>query len=275
MLPTLQCRLIIQCFFSLFPDSVNSFRKFEKASIRTQLIKARIEFLRNCLQEKVLPRSLKWMERLNYELPFCDVRKNQLILLIAKLKEDCNCSFLKLRIARRNLFAQVHDFETRKQINSSIGDIVNYHKNKKRIALAGQLDLLISKSPWNKLANTGNIINLSTVQLTNNQLQLLGYGLNFSLPHQKRHVLDFISTMDDNWNSIGNSFISMNMDSIYRNLCTNFNDFLPRRFRIALQELKGLSNLKISAADKGGKIVLIDTSQYNSKIKLILSDKQV
>ena len=81
--------------------------------------------------------------------------------------------------------------------------------------------------------------------------------------------------MDDNWNSIGNSFISMNMDSIYRNLCTNFNDFLPRRFRIALQELKGLSNLKISAADKGGKIVLMDTLQYNSKIKSILSDKQV
>ena len=275
MLPTWQCRLFIQFFLSSFPDLVNFFRKLEKASIKTQLIKARIEFLRNCLQEKVLPRSLKWMEKLNDELPFCDVRKKQLILLIAKLKEECNCSFFKLRIARRNLFGQVHDFETRKRINSSIDDIVKYHKNRKRTALSEQLNQLISKSPWSKLANTGNIINLSSVKLTNNQLQLLGYGLNFSLPHQKRHLLDFAATMNENCNSIKNSFISMNMDSIYRNLCNNFNDFLPRRFRNALQELKGLSNLKISAADKGGKIVLMDMLQYNLKIKSILSDKQV
>ena len=277
MVPTMFYSFI-QFFFSTYPLLIDYFRKFEKASIKVQLIKARIDFLRNCAEEKVLPRSLQWMERLNYESPFCDERHNQLKLQIARLKEECNRNYFKLRIARRNIFSEIHDVSIRKQLNKAVAQIGNYHKIKKRSALDHQLDQLIRKSPWTKFSNTCNIINLSTVQLTNQQLQFLGLGLNFSLPHQKRHLLDFVSAMghkNSDFNSIGKSFISMNMDSIYRNLCINFKDFLPRRFRLALKELKALTNLKILPADKGGKIVLMDTHQYDLKMKGILSDKAV
>ena len=67
----------------------------------------------------------------------------------------------------------------------------------------------------------------------------------------------------------------MNMDSIFLNLCIDFKDFLPRRFRFALKELKTLTSLKILPADKGGKNVLMDKHQYDLKMKTILSDKQV
>ena len=93
---------------------------------------------------------------------------------------------------------------------------------------------------WNwgilsSLIATGNIVNFSSVPLSDYQTQLLGLGLNLSLSHQKVYLLDYISQMEkdeSDVNPIGNSFTYMNMDSIFRNLCCHLNDVLPRHYRL-------------------------------------------
>ena len=104
---------------------------------------------------------------------------------------------------------------------------------------------------------------------------MLGYGLNFSLPHEKKHFLDFTSQMDkykkysDGENY---SFVLMNLDSIFDGLKTDLFEFLPSRFIVALNGLKKEKDLRICRADKGGKIVVMDENAYKSQMSNLLSD---
>ncbi|XP_076036929.1 uncharacterized protein LOC143022546 [Oratosquilla oratoria] len=47
---------------------------------------------------------------------------------------------------------------------------------------------------------------------------------------------------------------------------------IPRRFRIALEEPRNNQNIVVTKADKGGGIVIMDTSDYNNKMEALLSD---
>ena len=60
-----------------------------------------------------------------------------------------------------------------------------------------QLDSLIDCSSWNKYSNIDNVINMSSTRLSKYQTKLLGCGLNFSLPHEKNHLLDFVEQLDN------------------------------------------------------------------------------
>ena len=67
----------------------------------------------------------------------------------------------------------------------------------------------------------------------------------------------------------------MNLDDIFYNLKTNFSEFLSRRFRIAMSELKKINNIRICKADKGGKVVVMDYLCYSSQMKELLSNSEV
>ena len=72
----------------------------------------------------------------------------------------------------------------------------------------------------------------------------------------------------------------MNLDNIFHNLKPNFSDFLPHRFRLALLELKNMSNkstrhIHITKFDKGGKVGVMDGDFYSTKIHDLLSNPDV
>ena len=280
MLPTEFNSGVLKFFFSVFPFyMVQLFRHYEKASIKTQLIKARIRFLRDCLDEKVVPRSMNWIGRLkNDDSPFpveaCAYIKSS----IKQLKFDCDQQYFRLRQIRRDLKANINDFYIWKDLENVVQQVSQFHLTKKQNSLQTILDKLIINSPWTKFSNVSNIVNLSNVKLSDFQMQLLGYGLNFSLPHQKRHLIDFVAQMEKdrrNTNEFERNFILMNMDMIFKHLKCDFDDFLPRRFRTALAELKVIKSIRISKSDKGGKVVIMDVKVYNSKLKSLLNNGEV
>ena len=73
------------------------------------------------------------------------------------------------------------------------------------------------------------------------QMQLLGFGLNFTLPHQKRNLIDFVTEMDErrknNASDVGWNLIDMNLHMICQDLKIDFNHFVPCWFRLALKEI--------------------------------------
>ena len=62
---------------------------------------------------------------------------------------------------------------------------------------------------------------------------------------------------------ISYNFLYMNLESIYQDLKSFSTDYLPRRYKIALMELKKLNNICICIADKGGKVALLNKVSYN------------
>ena len=107
---------------------------------------------------------------------------------------------------------------------------------------------------------------------------ILGYGLSFSLPHDKSHFMNFLEELDrfkyfdDNFN---HNFILMNIENIFYDLKSGAKDFLPKRFSLALKTLKNNKTIRISKADKGGKIVVVDKTDYDDKMLDLLNDKTV
>ena len=272
-------------FFHLYPALVVTYRQFEKASIKVQCTKERILFLKECLQEKVIPRSLNWISKLDSENPFPVEAKKQLKLSILKAKEEIEYQFFKLRKVKRELRSSIHDPEVWSSIQSKVNVLSEHRKKEKHSKLQRMIERLIEVSPWTIYSNTENVVNLSSENLSLSQLQILGFGLNFSLPHEKKHLLDFVSQLEkvkiyNNLNVVTSTgknnfaydYVSMNLDCIFQNLKSDYFDFLPRRYGIAINELRQKTTLRICKADKGGKLIILDKSVYLDKMFSLLND---
>ena len=103
-----------------------------------------------------------------------------------------------------------------------------------------KLKRLIENSPWFKFSNAKNVVIISSQLLSRSQIEFLGYGINFSLP-QKTNFFDFIGHLEkhkSNIDSVSYNAIFMNIDQIFSSLKTDYNEYLPKRYRKALKELK-------------------------------------
>ncbi|XP_074641212.1 uncharacterized protein LOC141898959 [Tubulanus polymorphus] len=277
MLPT-DRNIVLKFFFFTFPYLVASFRNYEKCYIKSRTAKSKVKFLQECYAEKVVPRSLSWIWKYDSSSAFPPEANKQLKFAIDRAKEDCNYQFYKFRQSQNYLKSHVPDLFLWKSLSTIVQGSGKYHQHRKSVDLINQLNKLIDSSPWTRFSNTENIVNLSSTTLSSTQCQLLGYGLNFSLPHQDKHVLDFVTQLEyrkSSPNSLDYNFIFMNLQAICDQLNRNLFEYLPRRFRLALQELRKLKTIKISKADKGGKIVILDLDNYNVKMQSLLDNPGV
>ena len=225
--------------------------------------------MKDCYEEKVLARSMLWMRRVDLDSPFPYEAHGQFKLSIKQLKLELDDQFFRLRKMKRDIRSKLHDDHLWSQLLQNVNEVRDYHKCLKESPLKNQLNILIGKSQWTLYSRVENVINLSSYALSKYQKQLLGYDLSFSMPHEKRHLMDYTEQMDKLKNSSDSAaynFIFMNMDSIYHHLKKNYSEFFPRRFHNALNDLKRIKSIRISAADKGGKVVILDKDEYRSKM---------
>ena len=265
-------------FFAYFPNLVDLYRRYEKISIKIAWAKSRLKFLQDCLEEKVLPRSMNWLRRLDVDLPFPEEAIHQLELNIRRIKGDLDYLYYRLRLSKGKLKSQVNDSDLWAQVQKNVKDVREYHRKLKESSLSNELDKLILKSPWSKFSRPDSVVNLSSCELNLSQKQILSYGLSFSLPHEKKHLLDYAEQLDkmkDQSSSAAYNFIFMNIESIYSNLKKNYSSFVPRRFHKALLDLKRNKSIRISKADKGGKVVVFDVATYKTKMFSLLNDQNV
>ena len=103
--------IFLDFFFCTFSHLISDYRRYEKLSVNIYQLKARHNFLKECLEEKVVPSSLCWVRKLNIETPFPDVAAIQLKSEISNLKEELNHKYFKIRQVRRNLRSQIHDLQ--------------------------------------------------------------------------------------------------------------------------------------------------------------------
>ena len=262
-------------FFKFFPGLIPAYRRFERITVKLSTTKEQIIFLKKCLEEKVLPRSLCWLKRLDEHSPFPTEATRQLKKLINDVKNDLDGLYYKHREDKRYLCSLINDPNVWKSLQIKVASVSEYQRRIKRKCLDDKLNKLIERSPWTLYSNVHNVINLSGVELTKHQTEMLGYGLNFSLPHEKNHLLDFTVQLDKHKKfseGVNYSFVMMNLDSIYDGLKTDLYNFLPSRFIKAVSELKKKKDLHICKADKGGKIVVMNLNCYKSQMSNLLSD---
>ena len=278
MIPTYTNETFLCFFFSLLPSLISEYRHLERLYIKVVSAKARVFFLRRCLEEKVVPNSMRWIWKTNQDQPFPNQASTQIKMAIVRLKDEIDHLYFKLRRARRELSSKIDNFQLWSRLQSILRQVSERQKLKKVKNLKGKLERLIEKSPWSIYSRTENVVNCSSFKLKKHHIELLGYGMNFSFPHQKHSLFNFIECLEKNKSSIDSTqynCIFMNLDQIFHNLKNDFSDFFPKRYSIALNDLKKEKSIKICKADKGAKIVVMDTCDYNSKVVDLLTDNKV
>ena len=276
--PTFSIQNFLCFFFALIPCLKSEYRAIERLHVRIASAKERLKFLRRCIEEKVIPKSMSWLWRLGSDDPFPKQALEHIRRAMDQLQDDINYFYFESRRSKHAFFGEVDNSRLQSQLQRCFHQVSDEHRARKRIDLEKKLQKLIDNSPWSLFSIRENVVNKSSFVLKKRHLELLGYGLNFAFPHEKRNFFSFVEHLEKNKyspNNVKYNCIFMNLDQIFDNLKHNFSTFFPKRFRVALNELKREKSIKICKADKGSKVVVINVNDYNSKIKQLLDDTTV
>ena len=276
--PTLQITTFLGFFFALIPNLKSEYRAIERIHIKIATGKERLFFLRRCCEEKVIPQTMSWLRKINLDVPFPKEALEYIKKAMSELQEEINLNFFKLRKRKNAFFSEVDNFRLESQLRRCFREVSDNYRVKKKAELKKKLQKLIIKSPWSKYSIRENVVNKSSFLLKSNHLDLLGYGLNFAMPHEKHNLFTFVEHLEKNKNApndISYNCIFMNLDQIFQSLKSDLNDFFPKRFRVALCELKREKSIRICKADKGSKIVIVNKNDYNLKMYSLLNDTKV
>ena len=266
-------------------DFKKSFYTFRDAHISAHKSKLQLKFLRDCLENCIIPKSLL-PNRLMFtnNNPFPEAAKEILLEYIERVNLEVDANFRKVRHSFKIFESSFNrsgcsddDFYKLTQYVFYINSI----KSKQtQIRLMNKFEGLFQNSPWFKYSNPDNVKNLSSTLLTLDQLVVLGYGLSFSLPPSKDDVLEFLTSYSkfEYFNTNSNEFLPQDfstlkgfiLNSLYREL--NNGKKIPKRFHQAISYLKQNNDLIICKADKGGKVVVMDKRIYNEKMEQLLRD---
>ena len=244
---------------------------FRDDHISAHKCKMQLKFLRDCLENCIIPKSLL-PNRLKFtnNNPFPDAAKEVLKENIQRVKAEVETKFKKVRSSFRffetfikNKGCNDEDFY---KLTQYVFHISAIKSKQTQFQLMNKLEDLFRNSPWVKYSNPDNVKNLSSTPLTLDQLVVLGYGLSFSLPPSNEDVLEFLTNYSkfEYFNSQHNDFLPQDfatlkgfiLNSLYKEL--NDGKKIPKRLHQAISYLKQNDTLIICKADKGGKVVVLD-----------------
>ena len=237
-------------------------------------MKLQHRFLRNCIDEQVVPRSLT-NRRLNSlsTVPFEEYHRLIIEKHIELAKIEENAAFRDLRGHKRTLLNCIPDVY--------IKIVFDYCYNKLRIVCKkierkhiNILNRLIQQSKWTTDANNDFVCNISDKPLDNTTVTALGYGINFSIKENM------------NWLEIGHAFCKLEKNSnipieqinickgiIYGISSNAVTPNVPKRFLKAYQKLKKDKDIHVTKADKSNTLVIMNRTDYDNKMSILLEDE--
>ena len=219
----------------------------------------RIHFLKECLEEQVLPKSAPKQLRSD-EHPFSASARSYIEEGIQNLQ---------------NRLIVLKDGSGVTQLPSDLVRELNLQSFKHRELLKCKLARLCDASSWKNAGNKELINNLSSYELTTTEREALSLGLKFSIGRNDRSFLDIItSNYHESDNDVEKGF-KQGMLACFAAAARTVPLSLPRRYFLALQSLGKNADIFISTADKGGGVVIIDTVDYLGKMQDLLSDDTV
>ncbi|XP_063592242.1 uncharacterized protein LOC134769443, partial [Penaeus indicus] len=257
------------------PDLVPAFRAYEDSVVATARRKNQLRFLRDCLEEQVLPSSIHNILKLSEEgSPFPAYARSLLLERIRAGKRDVEHAFYRSRVRSDFLKERLpsHVFQLLADIahDSSRSLSINHGRS-----LSRKLSSLTTRSPWSRFSLTDAVTNLSSLTLTAHQQQLLGFGLSLALRPHPLTSIDIISSFDRFISSHRNSLpdVSLLRGAFIPALesLLHPNPSIPRRYREALQSLRR-EDITILPSDKGNSVVVLDRASYLQKARDLLDD---
>ena len=151
-----------------YPVGLKHFRAYERKLLAAHEDKARLFFLRECLQECVLPVSVPTGDNL-LELAFSPQQRHALQDRITIQRLELGSKFQSSRQARiwyrSHIPSRFHD-----DLHRVAARYVDRHIAKFKHELSNKLHVLIEKSPWTTKTLTECVINLSSTDLSVDQI---------------------------------------------------------------------------------------------------------
>ncbi|XP_076056373.1 uncharacterized protein LOC143034326 [Oratosquilla oratoria] len=219
-------------------------------------IQNRDRFLKDCLEEQVLPRSAP--KHLHHpHKPFSNTAREY-------LKEA--------RETLRNEESMIRSRLKKDHIPHGLVLKIKEEDRIQKAKLQMKLEHLCNNSRWKEVGRHELITNLSSLRLTKTQEEALSLGLKFSTGINHKTTADYVEK-NYNWrdSELENGFkqgliLCCSLASRKREPA------IPRRYTRALKELRDNNDILITTADKGGGIVILDKLDYVRKMEDLLSD---
>ena len=263
-------------FCTAYPMFRPIFRKYKDSLLVAHRKKAQNKFLKQCYQEKVMPKTFLPVNLRNFKnKPFSEIDD---ILLKEHIRKSKNETADAFRILKKNE-GEFYQKIPNGWINTLLDCIMfelRLRTNQLKIKLQDKLECLFRESLWVKGSNPSKVTNLSSHVLTENEKLVLGYGLNFSSVSTSPNIAviyhNFIRLRKTT--NISNEDFGIMKGLIYSTLTKKIEPNLPLRFTNALKHLKKDNSIKICKADKSNTVVIIDQIEYDRKLDELLSDAQ-
>lgn len=262
--------------------------KFFKTTRKIALITSDIKFLKNCKHNLVFPK-------------FINIKSSCHSLNALKAIETAKKKWLQLEIntkysERSRLEIEKYDIhlEITKTLDNiehqhwinwlhNIQEKIEYNLEKKNKTLQNKLAKLIAAKDTstekhttliNRIRNNSSIVhNLTNKVFSNNELQLLNKGLNFSLIPQRIPTTDIIADIE--------TIIKHDPDPVKHQIRRNILPVLKNTNNKITVENKNMHNtvkcliekdLIITKADKGNAVVILEKSDYTQRVQKMLDE---
>ena len=218
-------------------------------------IQNQITFLKNCIEEQVLPRSAPRQIH-SQAHPFTNAAR-------AYLEDGVNTLHNKATVLKSRC---------RQHLPGHLVERLQHNAETHRQQLENKLSRLCTSSSWKTAGNTGLITNLSNRPLRQVETEALSLGLKFDTgKSSNRYLDDIIRNTKYNDSDIDKGF-KQGFTTCLSALAGSSRPVIPRRYLVALRDLARNSDIVISPSDKGGGVIILDRTTYESKMNELLSD---
>ena len=250
-------------------DVVPILRRYEKTLLKISSLKNRLDFLNNCKDNHVMPKSFQEVKNADGTY-FGDIQRKLLENAITLQNREKNQAYLE----NRTSFRKIEEIG----IDRYVGEVMVHIRNNVRIIgnrqminLDYKLDNLFRASHWVKFSNTENVKNLSRRLLSRDEMVLLGLGLNFCLGEGRNFFTDFNSQINF-LNVEKHNDVTEFLRGVVISGKSEQPVILPVKLKSAMVRLNKYEDIKIMKSDKGNSVVVMNVDDYVDKMNVLLSD---
>ena len=251
-------------------DVVQKIRRYEKTLLNISSLKNRLDFLKNCLANHVMPNSFQQIKNADGSF-FGVIQRSLLENAITLLKREKNSATFRNRQAFR-ILQEIN-------IDRYVGDALAFVRNNVSIIgsrqhyyLEAKLENLFRKSHWIRFSQIKNVKNISNRILSRDEVVVLGLGLNFCLGQGNNFFIEFNSQVNA-INSEKHNDLTAFLRGVAVGSHSRHSDILPEKLKIAISRLMKYKDVKIMKSDKGNTVVVMNTEDYKSKMYQLLEDE--
>ena len=255
------------------PASHTLYRKTVKRWTAFHRTKNQLKFLRMCLSEQVIPKTFGMICTTAFNGDaFSEFQRSFLLDRVEHCKSQVEDNHFQLRRLQSSLRENLQSAKFEGAMRRA-GEVALRRGAVHLNILLQKLNKLCDESLWTRYCNADNIKNLSSFNINLHQTELLSLGLNFCIGPPKEFLIDSLSSINNFNYYHSNSQIHFLKGHITFNFLNDIHfSVLPNRHQTALKQLRSNNRLKITRADKGGAIVLLDEDDYKLKAHRLLND---